>query len=63
MTNAAQKPKLYFRNTVTGKRYQIISLDKKAGTIVLKGDHAEFTETYDKTRFAEMGYVLEKDEA
>lgn len=53
---------LYFRNQHTGKRYRIISLDKENGTIILRGEHAEFTEKYDKARFKAMGYVLERDE-
>jgi len=53
--------KLFFRNKTTGKRYDIVRIDKEAGEIVLKGEHAEFTEKYDKERFARLGYVLEKE--
>lgn len=54
--------KLYFRNTKTGKRYEIVRLDKEAGEVVLKGEYAEFTEKYDKERFKRMGYELVKSE-
>jgi glutamine amidotransferase-like uncharacterized protein len=53
--------KLYFRNTATGKRYDVVRMNKTTGEIVLKGEHAEFTEKYDKERFARLGYVLEKE--
>ncbi len=54
---------LFFKNTRTGKRYEIVRLDKDAGTVTLKGQHAEFTEKYDKEKFQQMGYTLEKEEA
>lgn len=54
--------KLFFRNEKTGKRYRIVRMNKDEGTVVLRGEHAEFTETYDKGRFKQMGYVLEKEE-
>jgi hypothetical protein len=53
---------LYFRNVKTGKRYQVIKMDKEKNEIVLKGEFAEFTEPYDKQRFIDNGYVLEKGE-
>lgn len=56
-------PKLYFRNEKTGKRYEVVKLDKAAGVVVLKGTIATFTEAYDKDRFKRMGYVLERDDA
>lgn len=55
-------PDLYFRNTRTGLRYKVVRLDKSTNEIVLKGEYAEFTETYDKERFKKMGYILEKGE-
>lgn len=54
--------KVYFKNTNTGKRYEVLKLDKASGQIILKGEHVEFTERYDKQRFMEMGYVLEKED-
>jgi hypothetical protein len=54
---------LYFENNKTGKKFRVVSIDKEQGTITLKGDHAEFTEAYDKDRFKSMGYQLKrKDE-
>jgi len=55
-------PKLYFRNVKTGKRYQVVGHDKESGKITLQGEHAQFTEDYDKERFEKLGYVLEKEE-
>lgn len=55
--------KLYFRNEKTGKRYQIVKIDKAENTVVLRGDLAEFTERYDKGVFKALGYVLEKEES
>lgn len=54
--------KLFFRNEKTGKRYRVVRMNKDEGTVVLRGDHAEFTEPYDKDRFKQMGYILEKEE-
>lgn len=54
---------LYFRNEKTGKRYKVVSMDKAAGTITLRGDHAEFVEKYDKEKFKKLGYILEKEAA
>lgn len=52
---------LYFRHLKTGKRYRIISLDPATRKIVLEGEMATFTETYDRERFKQMGYQLEKE--
>lgn len=49
--------KMYLENTKTEKRYEVLSIDKAAGTITLKGTHAVFTEAYNPARFKEMGYV------
>lgn len=53
---------LYFVNTRTNRRYLVVRLDKEKGTITLRGEHAEFTEPYDKDRFAKLGYTLVKGE-
>jgi hypothetical protein len=48
---------LYFENVATKKRYKVVKLDQEAGTITLVGPHGvEFTDTYSKERFAQMGY-------
>lgn len=53
---------LYFKNRHTGKKYKVIKLDKEAGVVILKGAHGEFSEPYDKKRFKQMGYTLEKED-
>ncbi len=52
----ANVPKLYFESTKTGKRYEVVRFDKAAGEVVLKGEHAQFTEKFSKERFTAMGY-------
>jgi hypothetical protein len=54
---------MFLIHTKTGRRYEVISLNRDAGLIVLKGELAEFTEPYNKERFKELGYILEKDKA
>lgn len=54
---------LIFRNTITGKAYKVLSLDKERGVIILQGPNAKFEEPYDKENFKRMGYVLEKQES
>ena len=51
--------KLYFRNTVTGTKFEVVKMDKAKNEIVLKGEYAQFTEPYDKERFKKNNYVLE----
>lgn len=53
---------VYFRNTKTGKRFEVVRLDPKTNIITLRGEHAEFDETYDKEKFKRLGYTLEKVE-
>ena len=53
--------KVFFRNEQTGRRYEVIALDKEKKLVTLKGEHAEFQEPYDPARFKRMGYVLEKE--
>ena len=48
----------YFENVKTGKRYKIVGFDKDAGEVTLKGEHATFTEPYDKDAFQKLGYKL-----
>lgn len=55
--------KVYFKNEKTGKMFEVVGLDNAAGTITLKGEHAQFTEPYDKERFKQMGYTLVRQEA
>ena len=53
---------LYLRNVKTGKRFQIVRMDKENNTVVLRGEYAEFAEPYDKERFKANGYILEVGE-
>ena len=53
--------KIFFRNEETGKRYEVIALDKEKKLVTLKGEHAQFEEPYDPARFKRLGYVLEKE--
>lgn len=55
--------KLYFKNEQTGKRYELVEMDKENGKVTLRGETATFTEEYDKDRFKRLGYKLEKDDA
>lgn len=54
--------KLFLRSTVTGKRFEVVSRDKEAGTVILKGELAEFEEKFDPAIFKAQGYVLEKED-
>ncbi len=54
---------LYFRNIKTGKRFQVVSMDKEKNEIKLKGEYSTFTEPYDKERFKTNGYVLEQGDS
>jgi len=51
---------VYFENEKTGKRYDVVSFNKEEGTVTLKGQHAEFTEKFDKAKFQQMGYTLKQ---
>jgi len=52
----------FLRHTQTGKKFRVLSRDKEAGTVKLKGSLAEFEEKFDVDRFKRQGYVLEKQE-
>lgn len=53
-------PKYFFQHEGTGKRYDVVNIDKAAGTVTLRGPHTqrEFTETLDQAKFDKMGYKL-----
>lgn len=53
--------RVYMESKKTGKQYAVVKFDKEAGTITLKGEHAEFTEPFDKARFDRMGYELKQE--
>jgi hypothetical protein len=56
--------KVFFESVHTGKRFEIVSLDPKAGTVTLIGTthKTPFVEKYTKERFEEMGYKLVREE-
>jgi hypothetical protein len=55
---------LFFENTRTKRRFQIIALDKSVtpNRVTLKGQYREFTEDYDKKKIQDLGYVLVREE-
>ena len=53
---------VYFENASTGKRFKVLRWNRETGEITLKGVHAEFTEKYEKERFAKLGYRIVKEE-
>lgn len=57
--------KLLFRNIATGKKYEVIKLDKKTGKVILKGELAQFDIDFDPELFERLGYELveEKEDA
>ena len=54
--------KLFLKNVHTGKRYEIVKLDKDAGKVTLRGETTEFVEDYSKERMIALGYKLERAE-
>lgn len=55
--------KIFLKNTVSGKEFEIVSRDLEAGTITLKGSFGQFTEKFDKERLKEAGYtMIQRDE-
>lgn len=56
-------PKVFFINEKTGKRFEVVSRDQAKGTIVLRGSFGDFTETYSKERFKELGYKLVQEDS
>lgn len=53
--------RLFLKHSATGTRYEILKIDKAAGTVRLKGKFAEFDEPYDPVRFKQIGYELERE--
>ena len=51
-------PKVFFENTKTKKRYELVGLSADRSTMTLKGEYAEFVEPYDKERLKQLGYKL-----
>jgi len=53
---------MFFVNTQTQRRFQIMDVDPTAGKITLRGETAEFTTDYNKEEFKRMGYKLVTEE-
>jgi ASC-1-like (ASCH) protein len=53
--------KIYFRNVKTGRRYEIVRFSDDKKHVVLRGEVSEFKEPYDKERFKQLGYELERE--
>jgi len=51
---------LYNRNT--SRIYEVVGVDKTAGTITLKNEMAAFTDNYDKDKFKQQGYMAVQGE-
>jgi hypothetical protein len=55
---------MFFKNIHTGKRYQVIRLDRSRNLIMLKGETQEFSVPYDLDLIERCGYELvESDNA
>lgn len=53
--------KIYLVHKKTGKEYQLLKLDKEAGTMTLQGPNATFEEPYDPERLKQRGYTVRKE--
>lgn len=54
--------KIFFEHEKTGKKFDIVSIDREAGKVTLRGElGTEFEEPYDKERFQRLGYRLRKE--
>jgi hypothetical protein len=53
---------LYLVHDKTNRRFKVLRVDQEAKKIWLKGEHAEFDETYDPPAFKKLGYRIEKVE-
>lgn len=49
---------MYFKNIHTGKKYQVIKLDRKQNLIIMKGETQEFCVPYDLDLIERCGYEL-----
>jgi hypothetical protein len=54
--------KRVLRNEITGKEYEVVSVDEENHTVTLKGELCEFTEPLDWDRFKAMGYKRKSKE-
>jgi len=54
--------RIFFENSKTARRFEVISFDKENGTVTLQGSHGLIQEDYDKDKFKALGYKLVKVE-
>ncbi len=54
--------KLFFKNLATGKRYEVIKLDKRTGKVILRGELAQFELEFDPSLFERLGYELVEEQ-
>lgn len=52
--------KLFLVHGETKRRFEIIEVNREAGTIKLKGEFSTFDEAYNPASFKAKGYHLEK---
>lgn len=55
--------KVYLVNKDTGRRFQVIKVDKARNEITLKGEMCQWCEPYDKEELQRMGYEVVREEA
>lgn len=55
--------KLFLRHKTTGRKFEVLAVDREARTIRLKGELAEIEETYDPAYLKKLGYTMEKETA
>lgn len=52
--------KLFLRHPGTGRKFEIMNIDKEHGKVTLKGQHSTFVEDWKPEWFKAKGYILEK---
>jgi len=54
-------PKLFLVHDATGKKYEILRVDRDSGMMTLQGPRAKFDEVYDPAALKQRGYSLCKE--
>ena len=54
---------LFFVSRSSGKRYRVLAMDKtqEPPVLTMQGEHAKFTQPFDKKLFKRCGYDLVKE--
>lgn len=54
---------LFFVSRSSGKRYRVLAMDKtqEPPVLTMQGEHAKFTQPFDKELFKRCGYDLVKE--